>query len=78
MQDFKSINLEMSTNVKNICPLIQSLLDKFKSEPDSFETQKVSLKETFLFSCFHYFETNEPLSVFSCIQITIHLIESSI
>ena len=39
--EFQAINLEMNKNLKNICPLIQSLIEKFKNEPDSFETEKV-------------------------------------
>ena len=39
--EFQAINMEMNKNLKNICPLIQSLIEKFKNEPDSFETEKV-------------------------------------
>jgi len=45
--EFQGINLEMNKNLKSICPLIQSLIEKFKNEPDSFETQKV-IKFTFI------------------------------
>jgi hypothetical protein len=38
--EFQAINMEMNKNLKNICPLIQSLIEKFKNEPDSFETEK--------------------------------------
>jgi U3 small nucleolar ribonucleoprotein protein LCP5 len=30
----------MNKNLKQICPIIQSLIEKFKSDPDSYETEK--------------------------------------
>ena len=41
--EFKVINLEMNKHLKSICPLIQSLIEKFKNEPESFETEKVRI-----------------------------------
>jgi hypothetical protein len=41
--EFKAINFEMNKHLKSICPLIQSLIEKFKNEPESFETEKVRI-----------------------------------
>jgi hypothetical protein len=42
-EEFQDLNGDLNKSLKLFCPLVEGLLEKFKSEPDSFENNKVCL-----------------------------------